>query len=44
MTCEAWVLRALIALALLDLAVLVVGWLADRHLTHTARHRRKDSC
>ncbi|MFJ3282484.1 hypothetical protein [Streptomyces halstedii] len=42
MTCEAWVLLALIALGLLDLAAIAVGWVADHHLT-TARHRRKDS-
>ncbi|MFS0695859.1 hypothetical protein [Streptomyces nitrosporeus] len=41
MTADAWLLLALVALGLLDLAVIAVGWIADRHLTTTTR---KDSC
>lgn len=37
---EPWLLLALIALGLVDLAAIVTGWLADRHLTNTTR---KDS-
>jgi hypothetical protein len=38
---EAWLLLAVLALGLVDLAVIITGWLADRHLTHTA-HRSKE--
>lgn len=33
---EEWLLLSVLALGLVDLAVLVTAWLADRHLTHTA--------
>jgi Flp pilus assembly pilin Flp len=35
-------LLALIALGLVDLAAIVLGWIADRHITRTARHRKED--
>lgn len=38
---EPWLLLALITLGLLDLAVFVTGWLADRDTAHTARHRKE---
>ncbi|MFD9952440.1 hypothetical protein [[Kitasatospora] papulosa] len=41
MSADAWLLLAVLALGLVDLAVIVTGWLADRHLTHTA-HRSKE--
>ncbi|MFJ3085026.1 hypothetical protein [Streptomyces sp. NPDC086838] len=41
MTSEGRLLLALIALGLLDLAAIVLGWIADRHITRTARHRKE---
>lgn len=41
MSPEPWLLLAVIALGLLDLAALFTGWLADRHITHTTRHRKE---
>ncbi|MGW1182996.1 hypothetical protein ACWD7Y_05150 [Streptomyces drozdowiczii] len=41
MTTEDVLLLALIALGLLDLAAVVIGWIADRHITRTARHRKE---
>lgn len=38
---EEWLLLAVLAFGLLDLAAIVTGWLADRHLTHTARHSKE---
>lgn len=40
MTEEA-LLLALLALGLLDVAAIVIGWLADRHITRTAHHRKE---
>lgn len=40
MTSEDWLLLAVLALGLLDLAAIVIGWLADRHITHTTHHRK----
>ncbi|MEU9199446.1 hypothetical protein [Streptomyces sp. NPDC048332] len=34
-------LLAVLALGLLDLAAIVIGWLADRHITRTAHHRKE---
>lgn len=39
---EADLLLALIGLALITLAAIVIGWLADRHLTRTTRPRKDD--
>ncbi|MET7648338.1 hypothetical protein ABZS83_32900 [Streptomyces sp. NPDC005426] len=41
MTSEAWLLLACVVLGLVDLAAIVIGWLADRHLAHTAHHRKE---
>ncbi|MFJ2701850.1 hypothetical protein ACIO3R_01460 [Streptomyces sp. NPDC087428] len=41
MTSEDVLLLALIALGVLDLAAIVIGWIADRHITRTARHRKE---
>ncbi|MDX2624685.1 hypothetical protein PV356_35285 [Streptomyces sp. WI03-5b] len=41
MSTEEWLLLAVLALGLVDLAAIVTAWLADRHLTHTA-HRSKE--
>lgn len=38
---EPWLLLALITLGLIDLAAIITGWLADRHITHTVRHRKE---
>lgn len=43
MTAEGWLLLALIALGLLDLAAIAVGWHADRRITHHTRSRETDS-
>ncbi|WP_276613940.1 hypothetical protein [Streptomyces sp. A0642] len=41
MVTEEWLLLTLIALGLLDLAAIVLGWIADRHITRTAHHRKE---
>lgn len=41
MVSEETLLLALIALGLLDLPAIVIGWLADRDITRTARHRKE---
>ncbi|MGQ4486857.1 hypothetical protein ACN6LM_003872 [Streptomyces sp. SAS_281] len=41
MTTEDALLLTLIALGLMDLAVIVIGWIADRHITRTAHHRKE---
>ncbi|MGW1127491.1 hypothetical protein [Streptomyces sp. NPDC002526] len=38
---EERLLLVLILLGLLDLAVIVIGWLADRHITRTAHDRKE---
>lgn len=39
MSTEEALLLAVLALGLVDLAVIVTGWVADRHLTHTTHHK-----
>ncbi|MFJ6438502.1 hypothetical protein [Streptomyces sp. NPDC091416] len=41
MTSEEALLLAVLALGLLDVAAIVIGWLADRHITRTAHHRKE---
>ncbi|MGW1813315.1 hypothetical protein ACWCQM_07050 [Streptomyces sp. NPDC002125] len=43
MTAEEALLLAVLALGLADLLWIATGWLADRHLTHTARHRKEQA-
>ncbi|MFD7860944.1 hypothetical protein ACWCXC_17205 [Streptomyces sp. NPDC001515] len=38
---EEQLLLALLALGALNLFAVVVGWIADRHITRTARHRKE---
>lgn len=40
-TSEEVLLLALIALGLLDLAAIVIGLIADRHITRATRHRKE---
>lgn len=39
-TSESWLLVALLALGFMDVAAIVIGWLADHHITRTAHHRK----
>ncbi|MFE2021339.1 hypothetical protein ACFW9O_25155 [Streptomyces sp. NPDC059499] len=41
MTAEARLLLAVLALGLINLAWIAVGWLVDRHVHHAARHRKE---
>ncbi|MEU9198985.1 hypothetical protein [Streptomyces sp. NPDC048332] len=41
MVTEEALLLALLALGLFDVAAIVIGWLADRHITRTAHHRKE---
>lgn len=42
MTGEQLLLLAVIVLGLADGIWIVIGWLADRHITHIARHRKEN--
>jgi hypothetical protein len=39
-TSEDCLLLVLLALGLLNLAAIIIGWAADRHITRTAHHRK----
>lgn len=41
MSAEAWLLPAVLALGIANLAWITVGWLVDRHVHRTACHRKE---